>query len=338
MLRLCRYYMFNQLDIVQRAKMLAVNNLKLITNAAGLQIQGELSRGLDVAQTLGQNVAALPAAGIKARKAIDTLMEYTLSKNPDFVPMTIVFEPNAYNRRDAEFAGKPSQLPYGRYASYVDRDSRGEFRMNAAPNFMLPGDGDFYQIPKNTCKDVLIEPYKAPYEGVGMVWITSVATPVIIDNNLIATINSDLSLNSIQKRIRQLKPFNETGYSVLISSDGTIVASSDKDNASKKWTGNNALKGPAVSEHYDPVLKENAIYAWYPVLIGNSDKPWYFGIIVPVSKVTKAENHELYLAIGLMLLSIILVYTVLCVLFSRKVLRPLEEEPLDTATIALSFA
>lgn len=319
-------------------KMLAVHSLQLIAQATGQQIQGELSRGLNVAQTLGQNVAALPAVGIKDRKAIDTLMEYTLSKNPDFMSMTIVFEPNAYDGRDAEFAGKPGQLPDGRYAWYVDRDSKGQFRMNAAPNFMLPGDGDFYQIPKNTRKDVLIEPYKAPYEGLGMVWITSVATPVIIDNNLIAVINSDLSLNAIQKRISQLKPFNETGYAVLISSDGTIVASPDKDNAGKKWSGDNALKGSAVSEHYDPVLKENAIYAWYPVLIGNSDKPWYFGIIVPVSKVTEAANHELYLAVGLMLLSIILVCTVLGVLFSRKVLRPLGGEPLDAAKIALSVA
>ncbi|MCE0490865.1 methyl-accepting chemotaxis protein [Pantoea sp. Mb-10] len=319
-------------------KMLAVNNLQLIARTTGQQIQGELSKGLDVAKTLGQNIAALPAAGVKDRGVVDKLMQYTLSQNADFMSMTVVFEPNAYDGRDVEFAGKTGQLPDGRYAWYVDRDNKGQYRMNAAPNFMLPGDGDFYQIPKNTRKDVLIEPYKAPYEGVGLVWITSVATPIIINDKLIAVINSDMSLNAIQKRISLLKPFNGTGYAVLISSDGVVVASPDKENAGKKWNGDSSLKTSGLSEHYDPVLKENAIYAWYPVLVGDSDKPWYFGVVVPVSKVMEAANHEIMWAASLMILSIIIVCAVLGILFSRKVLRPLGGEPIEAAKIALSIA
>ncbi len=50
------------------------------------------------------------------RNVAHKLMEYALQKNPDFVSMTVVFEPNAFDGRDSAFAGQQGMPPEGRYA------------------------------------------------------------------------------------------------------------------------------------------------------------------------------------------------------------------------------
>lgn len=39
--------------------------------------------------------------------------------------MSLAFEANTFDGKDAEFAGKADQDPAGRYARYVDRDNSG---------------------------------------------------------------------------------------------------------------------------------------------------------------------------------------------------------------------
>ncbi|PZD59547.1 chemotaxis protein, partial [Pantoea ananatis] len=123
-------------------KSLAANYLQQIAAGHAGQIQQELTHALDAAQNLGQSLAALPAAGVNDRKVADKLMEYALIKNPDFVSMTVVFEPDAFDGRDSAFAGPQGTPPGGRYAWYVDRDKEGHYKMNPALDFLQPGAGN----------------------------------------------------------------------------------------------------------------------------------------------------------------------------------------------------
>ncbi len=153
-----------------------------------------------------------------------------------------------------------------------------------------------------------------------------------------AVVTSDISLASLQQKVNQIKPWQDTGYALLLSNSGKVVSSPVKNDAGKEWKGDKDNFTRQIVEHDDPVLGERAMYTWYPVVTGNSDKPWYVGIVAPVSQVMAAANRQLYWAIGLMLVSILLVGAVLGLLFNRKVMRPLGGEPAEAARIALAVA
>lgn len=164
-------------------KSLAENYLQQIAQTQALQIQQELSYARDVAHNLGHSLIALPAAGIQDRKVADKVMESALRDNPDYLSISVIFEENAFDGRDAEFATQPGAAPKGRYAFFVDRDQSGSFKMHPLTSIFTPGQGDYYSLPQKSQKDTLIEPYSYAYNGVPTL-LTSVAAPILSQGKL----------------------------------------------------------------------------------------------------------------------------------------------------------
>ncbi|EGT4287483.1 methyl-accepting chemotaxis protein [Cronobacter malonaticus] len=318
-------------------KSLAESYLRQIAQSEALKIQQELNYARDVAHNLGHSMASLPRAGITDRKVADQLLEGALRDNPNYLSISVIFEENAYDGRDAEFDGKPGQAPKGRYAFFVDHGQSGNYQFHPLLSYLTPGQGDYYLIPQKTQKDTLIEPYSYAYNGVPTL-LTSVAAPIVSDGQLKGVVTSDISLASLQQKVNQIKPWEGGGYAMLLSTAGKIVSYPDKKLTSKPFPGDTAGYTSNVVEQDDPILGEKALVTWQPVTIGNSTDKWYLGIVAPVSQVMAASNRQLMNAIILMVVSILLVSALLGIVFSRKVLRPLGGEPLEAATIALAVA
>ncbi|EMD9273280.1 methyl-accepting chemotaxis protein [Cronobacter malonaticus] len=318
-------------------KSLAESYLRQIAQSEALKIQQELNYARDVAHNLGHSMASLPRAGITDRKVADQLLEGALRDNPNYLSISVIFEENAYDGRDAEFDGKPGQAPKGRYAFFVDHGQSGNYQFHPLLSYLTPGQGDYYLIPQKTQKDTLIEPYSYAYNGVPTL-LTSVAAPIVSDGQLKGVVTSDISLASLQQKVNQIKPWEGGGYAMLLSTAGKIVSYPDKKLTSKPFPGDTAGYTSNVVEQDDPILGEKALVTWQSVTIGNSTDKWYLGIVAPVSQVMAAANRQLMNAIILMVVSILLVSALLGIVFSRKVLRPLGGEPLEAATIALAVA
>ncbi|EJC1153322.1 methyl-accepting chemotaxis protein [Cronobacter sakazakii] len=318
-------------------KSLAESYLRQIAQSEALKIQQELNYARDVAHNLGHSMASLPRAGITDRKVADQLLEGALRDNPNYLSISVIFEENAFDGRDAEFDGKPGQAPKGRYAFFVDHGQSGNYQFHPLLSYLTPGQGDYYLIPQKTQKDTLIEPYSYAYNGVPTL-LTSVAAPIVSDGQLKGVVTSDISLASLQQKVNKIKPWEGGGYAMLLSTAGKIVSYPDKKLTSKPFPGDTAGFTSNVVEQDDPILGEKALVTWQPVTIGNSTDKWYLGIVAPVSQVMAAANRQLMNAIILMVVSILLVSALLGIVFSRKVLRPLGGEPLEAATIALAVA
>ncbi len=318
-------------------KSLAESYLRQIAQSEALKIQQELNYARDVAHNLGHSMASLPRACITDRKVADQLLEGALRDNPNYLSISVIFEENAFDGRDAEFDGKPGQAPKGRYAFFVDHGQSGNYQFHPLLSYLTPGQGDYYLIPQKTQKDTLIEPYSYAYNGVPTL-LTSVAAPIVSDGQLKGVVTSDISLASLQQKVNQIKPWEGGGYAMLLSTAGKIVSYPDKKLTSKPFPGDTAGFTSNVVEQDDPILGEKALVTWQPVTIGNSTDKWYLGIVAPVSQVMAAANRQLMNAIILMVVSILLVSALLGIVFSRKVLRPLGGEPLEAATIALAVA
>ncbi|WP_313433846.1 methyl-accepting chemotaxis protein [Atlantibacter hermannii] len=318
-------------------KSLAEEYLQQIAQSEALKIQSELSYARDVAHNLGHSMIALPQAGVTDRNVGYKMQEAAMRDNPDYLSVSVIFEENVWDGRDAEFNGKPDQAPGGRYAYFVDRDQSGKYNVHPLMSYMTPGQGDYYLVPQKSLKDILIEPYSYAYNGVPTL-LTSVAAPIISDGKLYGVVTSDISLASLQQKVNQIKPWQGGGYAVLVSTAGKVISHPNKNLTTKAYPGETHHFSSAVFEQPDPVLGEAGLVTWQPVKIGNSTDNWYLGVVAPVSQVMAAANRQLTMAIIMMTISILLVSALLAIVFSRKVLKPIGGEPLEAATIALAVA
>ncbi|MGD8164235.1 methyl-accepting chemotaxis protein [Pantoea sp. FN0307] len=317
-------------------RQLAQDYLQQIARANAQQVQNKLDEALHTARALGNDSWSLKEAGVPERRALDRMLTATLGSHQDYLSVALAFEPNAFDGRDAEFAGQPDQDATGRYARYTDRNSEGQLALHNLVDYEKPGIGDYYLLPRQRMKDVILEPYHYPYNGVE-VMLTSVAAPIIKDGQFKGVVTADFSLETLQKVIGAIKPWQGKGYAMLLSHQGKVIASPDASLAGKAWQGE---KGGnlTVHEYQDTFLKEATFISWQPIHIGNSETPWQLAIVAPVSDVMAAANRQLIWALVLMLVSIVVVCGVLGLIFSRKIARPVGGEPAEAASLALAVA
>lgn len=314
---------------------LAKKHIRQIAEVQSLQVSKEMDSALAAARDMGNSALALRDAGISDRQSLNQLLIHYLAAHPQFLSMSMAFEPNAFDHQDAAFAGQSGEDPAGRYARYVDRDASGKPALHLLTDLETPGSGDYYLLPKQRQKEVIIEPYIYPYNGVD-VMLTSIAAPIMADGKFLGSVTSDFSLATLQAMTGAIKPWNGTGYALLLSAENKVVFSPDKQATGKPYAGK--ITGHDVIRENDPLLKEEAFIIWLDIAIGNSQTPWKLAIVTPVSEVMAEARAFLLKAIVLMVLSIVVVSLVMAQIFTRKVDRPVGGEPSDAAGIALAVA
>ncbi|EOG1785567.1 methyl-accepting chemotaxis protein [Enterobacter kobei] len=314
---------------------LAKKHIRQIAEVQSLQVSKEMDSALAAARDMGNSALALRDAGISDRQSLNQLLIHYLAAHPQFLSMSMAFEPNAFDHQDAAFAGQSGEDPAGRFARYVDRDASGKPTLHLLTDLETPGSGDYYLLPKQRQKEVIIEPYIYPYNGVD-VMLTSIAAPIMADGKFLGSVTSDFSLATLQAMTGAIKPWNGTGYALLLSAENKVVFSPDKLATGKPYAGK--ITGHDVIRENDPLLKEEAFITWQDIAIGNSQTPWKLAIVTPVSEVMAEARAFLLKAIVLMVLSIVVVSLVMAQIFTRKVDRPVGGEPSDAAGIALAVA
>lgn len=166
--------------------------------------------------------------------------------------------------------------------------------------------------------------------------LTSIAAPIMADGKFLGSVTSDFSLATLQAMTGAIKPWNGTGYALLLSAENKVVFSPDKLATGKPYAGK--ITGHDVIRENDPLLKEEAFITRQDIAIGNSQTPWKLAIVTPVSEVMAEARAFLLKAIVLMVLSIVVVSPVMAQIFTRKVDRPVGGEPSDAAGIATAVA
>ena len=314
---------------------LAKKHIRQIAEVQSLQVSKEMDSALAAARDMGNSALALRDAGISDRQSLNQLLIHYLATHPQFLSMSMAFEPNAFDHQDAAFAGQSGEDPAGRFARYVDRDASGKPALHLLTDLETPGSGDYYLLPKQRQKEVIIEPYIYPYNGVD-VMLTSIAAPIMADGKFLGSVTSDFSLATLQAMTGAIKPWNGTGYALLLSAENKVVFSPDKLATGKPYAGK--ITGHDVIRENDPLLNEEAFITWQDIAIGNSQTPWKLAIVTPVSEVMAEARAFLLKAIVLMVLSSVVVSLVMAQIFTRKVDRPVGGEPSDAAGIALAVA
>ena len=331
-----------QASTLQKAVVLKYTEQLARTHAS--QTSARIDVALDSARAMAQALRGIKSVGLTDRTATDAMLKSVLEGHTSFLGVWTCWEPDAFDGKDAEFAGTPGHDATGRFIPYWNRGA-GNLAIEPLVDYEKPGVGDYYLLAKQSGDETLIEPYAYKVAGKDVL-MTSVVVPIQVDGKFVGVVGIDLPLDGFQVEVRKIRPY-DTGFASLISNSGLYVADVDDKNVGKDLgtTATDLAIKAAIqagqtheSHYFDDQLQTDMTRFYVPVKVGATKTAWSFAATVPDDKAL-AEAHQLrYMAAGLGLLSVLVVTLGLNVLITRLVLRPLGGEPSSAADIAARVA
>ncbi|WP_291405585.1 HAMP domain-containing protein, partial [Devosia sp.] len=173
--------------------------------------------------------AAAAIEGAMAGEQIDRdqlgqIVTRVLESRPTLMGMTLAFEPNQPDGRDAEFIGHPYSDENGRFVPYFARPN-GEIIVEQLVMSPEAGTGDWYDLPMRENRNTLVPPYSYTVGG-KTVLMTTASVVVRKNDKAIGILTSDLTLETVSGVISQLRPFG-VGTVQLVSNNGMWIVNAD---------------------------------------------------------------------------------------------------------------
>lgn len=268
--------------------------------AVGLQMENRLDAAVGSARSIAQAFEGLLEAGQPSRQSADAILRGSLASSPEFVGVWTLWEPNAFDGRDAEFAGQPGHDATGRYLPYWNRGA-GTIGVEPLVDYQTDGAGDYYLLAKRNNAETVLEPYVYQVAGKDVL-MTSLVVPVHNQaGEFVGAVGVDLPLSSLSDAIAAVK-VGEGGYAALVSNGGIYVAHPSAARAGQPMLASDAWVKPFLADisegrafeakSYSKTLKDYTYRLSAPITIGEAHTPW-------AAVVTIRENEVLAGAVRL---------------------------------------
>ena len=227
--------------------------------------------------TFGKLLVSLHAGGTRDRMIMGGLLRDFLDGNKEYQGVWVVWEPNAFDGRDADFLGHEYSGEDGSLAMYWYLGESGSIEVTGVN---VRGES-FYTIPKASGKLTLIEPYIDP----------AAQPPVLID----------IALGKLSERIAKITPYG-TGYANLFSNTGTIVASGDPV-AGKGLDALPAENTAAIREvitqgkpYHGQLTRDGHEYlaTFTPITVTEGSPAWSLEVALPLDQAMAEANRSLW--------------------------------------------
>jgi methyl-accepting chemotaxis protein len=188
-------------------------------------VQEEIGRAI-----LTAGVATSAVEGVVADRQLDRdelgeVMTRIIKSQPALVGMTLAFEPNALDGRDAEYKQHQYSDTTGRFVPYFFWTPERSIGVERLVMTKEAGIENWYEKPLREKQTLITPPYIYPVNGKDVL-MTTVSAVVKRGSDGIGIVTADLALNKIAETISGLKPFNE-GSAALVGSGGLWVAHKD---------------------------------------------------------------------------------------------------------------
>lgn len=304
----------------------------------------QLEVPMDTTRTLADVFSAFELIPAENRRVVfSAFLRQVLENNPAFLGAWTCWEPDALDGLDSEYRGSLNHDDTGRFIPYYYRGENGEIASEALRLYDIPGDGDYYLLARDSGREVITEPYTYEIES-EMILLTSFAAPIKDQNGqVVGVAGIDISLKYLQETLSDLK-FFETGFGRLMSSTGLVVTHPNPDRINKPWgeaTDDSSAemldrlgRGEVFTGlFYSQSLQEYTTKSVVPFFVGNSEKPWIFGTVVPTEEILAEGYRILRLIILSYLIGTLAVILVLW-LVTSSIIKPLRKTAAALQNIA----
>lgn len=252
-------------------------------------VEHRVGAGLAIARQLATTFRAMRSAGTTDRDAYNAVLRAVLAQEKQYLAAWTLWEPDALDGRDAEYAGTEGHDATGRFIPYWNR-AGGEIRREPLVDYDQPGAGDYYLVPKRMKAEKVLEPYAYAIGGKDVL-MTSVVVPIMRSGRFLGVAGLDIALDDLGEAISQIRPHG--GYAALVSTAGAFVAHPEPGTVGQP-VGDPRLASVvrAAASSTDPVslgadgsgTVGATLQAWTAVPLGENDT-WVFGVAVPLDAV-----------------------------------------------------
>jgi len=287
----------------------AINNAEQYAASIAKQhasyIETELEVALDTARTLAQTLSGIHDEEVEleiGRDEVNGILKIVLTQNPQFVGVYTAWEPNAFDRMDLGYVNEEGHDETGRFIPYWNRSEEGKIVVEPLVDYEKEGAGDYYQLPKNTKNECIIDPYIYPVQGTPML-ITSLVVPIVVDETFYGITGVDLRLDVLQELVDDVEHlYAGTAEVYIISHDGTLAAVTGRPELADKhmkeihedWEEDVEYirRGELIIEE-----DEGGLAVFTPLNVGRTTTPWTVNIRVPYEQITAAADAQMRQAI-----------------------------------------
>ncbi|RZJ85063.1 MAG: HAMP domain-containing protein, partial [Massilia sp.] len=257
-----------------------------------------------------------------AREQVNSMVKASLLASPDFVGTSVSFEPDAFDGKDAEYAGKsPEYDATGRFMPYWNRSADGSARAEPIVFTTTPGANDWYDVPKATRKPAFTEPYLYPINGKNEL-IASLSAPIIVKGQFMGVTTADFMLVGLGKMLAGMQRV-EGGTLALVSNGGLYASHIDHARNGKKADDLPAAALEAVRQGkpYE-FIEGGKIHLLQPLHFHPNIAPWSISLAFPESVATASSRALVgYALMVSVVCAIIAAFVMVAVL--RRLTRPL---------------
>lgn len=157
------------------------------------------------------------------RDTLNAILRNSLMQKEYIISFCVAFEPNKLDGKDAEYAGQyPLYDDTGRYAPYWSLQD-GVLDVEPLSNF----DEDvWYAGARDTGGEYITDPFIYEVQG-EPVLMTSLVFPILIDDEFIGIVSSDMALDSLQEMVSHVNTSGLDEYTEIYSNSGIVVAHPD---------------------------------------------------------------------------------------------------------------
>ncbi len=314
----------------QMARVEAEEKAHEIAYKYGGMVKSEIDRAMDVARTVAHTFEGMKQGGnVPERSEMNAILKQVLKQNSDIIAIDTCWEPDALDGKDAEFANTEGHDESGRFAPYWNRGSGG-IAVEPLVNY---DNEDWYVAPKQTGREIFVNPYVYPVGGKDLLMATVVA-PIMHNSTFLGMVAVDISLEQFSSMISGVKPFG-TGYGYLVANNGYIVAHPVARVVGKNMgdfltagEGHGPLNAVKNGEVY-PSVKENittgelSYQVMTPIVIGKTDTPWSMGIVIPMEKILEDAHSLRNISIAIGVGAILVLFLVVSYISQKIVTAPI---------------
>ncbi len=302
-------------DLVQRN---LIADAKQFANSVKADMEMSLG-AIETMATVFQNDAG---ADMADRDYYINFLAQTAKTNDRLFGTWCVFEPNAFDGKDAEFVNKaPYHDATGRLIPYTF-NFQGSVGNEPLAGYETPGDGDFYLVARDTGKTFVTPPFYYTAGG-SEIYVTSLSVPVVKNGRVLGVVGGDILLDPICNELASLQIY-DTGYATLIDQNGTVVYHPDANSRLKPVYNivDNTLAAAIRSAYQDGqarvvrvvsnVTGRASLVSVAPYALGSTGLNWMVIMAAPVDEALAAVTSGVRIII---MVGVVLLLLVLAVLF-----------------------
>jgi PAS domain S-box-containing protein len=306
----------------QDSKLLAIE----VSRKAAFETQVYLSSALMTARSIEQRVLLLREFGGDRSRFIE-ILKNSLHRNQIFMGAWTMWEPNAFDGKDKLFVNDTIYDSNGTMSVCFFKYKEQTFYERNEPEDFFE---NFYTIPRQTKKEIILDPYYYQYHNHPYTFYqTSAVVPLIENDTFLGVIGIDIELESISAKFKKVNLY-KTGYLSLITNSGIIISHADTSYINKQITDilnhNDTVTYASIKKGLELAIETRSEFTnkkvfrfFYPIKVGSGIGPWSMMVEIPINEVTFRSRQLVYLAFGTLFLGVsLIVFLVLTILDRRK--------------------